>query len=338
MTINRQWTLRSRPVGPLRESDFELVEAEVPEPGEGEIVVHLQWFSMDPSMRGYLVEAESYMNPVPLGGVIRGRGVGEVVASKDPALPVGSQVQGMFGWADYVLARSGDDQLSRIQLIPEGVEPRHTIGAVGPPGLTAYIGMLDIGEFQEGMTVLVSGAAGATGSVAAQIARLSGASKVVGIAGGEAKCRWLREEARLDGAIDYKSEDLAERLGKEFPNGVDLFFDNVGGEILETVLLAMAPRGRVVLCGAISAYQREDMPPGPRTLMASILKELTIKGFVYFAHPERIPAAREALTQWVASGEMAVAEDIQEGFENAPRTLMRLFEGKNLGKQLLKIR
>jgi NADPH-dependent curcumin reductase CurA len=221
------------------------------------------------------------MTPVPIEGVVRGRGVGEVVASKDPNFEVGRMVQGMFGWQDFALAMSGDDQLSKIDLIPADVAPQHTIGAVGPPGFTAYIGMMDMGKMQAGKTVLVSGAAGATGSVAAQIARLKGASKVVGIAGGEAKCRWLLDEAKLDGAIDYKAENLLERLGEEFPNGVDLFFDNVGGEILETALLSMAPRGRVVLCGSISGYNQADVPPGPRSLTVAILKELTLKGFVH---------------------------------------------------------
>ena len=203
--------------------------------------------------------------------------------------------------------------------------------------MTAYFGIHDIHPVVEGDNVLVSGAAGATGSVAAQIARIRGAGKVVGIAGGPDKCRWLLEEAKLDAAIDYKNEDVLKRMREEFPSGVDLYFDNVGGDILDAALLAMAERGRITMCGGISGYNAETPPPGPSNIMQVVIKRLSVKGFILFDH---IAAAAQAITDlsgWCASGDLVVEEDIQEGFENTPKTFLRLFQGKNLGKQLIKI-
>ena len=339
MAVNRQWKLRSRPTDKVDASQFEFVEDAIPEPGDGEILVRNLWLGLDPAARAWLNDVESYVPPVQIGEVMRGETVAEVVASRDPNVAVGTLVCGVFGWQDYaVVPGSSEDPWEQFQVVPEGLPPQRALGALGSPGLTAYVGMLEIGEIAAGMNVLVSGAAGAVGSVAAQIARLKGAGKVVGIAGDERKCRWLVEEAKLDGAIDYKAGKLEERLQEEFPSRIDLFFDNVAGPIQEAALAAMAPYGRVVLCGSISAYDTSELPPGPATLRYATPKRLTLRGFIFFDHVERMLEGQQALMQWAASGELVIAEDIQEGLENAPTALMRLFEGKNLGKQLLKLR
>ncbi len=222
--------------------------------------------------------------------------------------------------------------------MPPGIPLSLLMSAFGGTALTAYFGMIDVGEIREGDNVLVSGAAGATGSVAAQIARIKGAAKVVGIAGGPEKCAWLRDEAGLDSAIDYKSEDVGRRLREEFPRGADLFFDNVGGSILDDALLNMAEKGRVVICGGISQYNEKELPPGPRNYLQIVSRRLTVKGFNLLDFVERRGAAAgNDLPRWVSEGKIAHAEDIQEGIKNAPQTFLRLFEGKNLGKQLLKV-
>jgi len=335
--MNEQWCLRSRPVGMVKESDFELVQEPVPEPGDGEMVVRNCYLAFEPAMRGWLDDVPSYLPPVGIGEVMRASTVGKVIESNHPDYAVGDMVSGMLGWQKYALASGTPGPMGGLTKVPEGVAPELMLSALGGTGLTAYFGMVDIGEIREGDTVLVSGAAGATGSVAAQIARLKGAAKVVGIAGGPAKCKWLVEEAGLDAAIDYKSEDIAARIRQEFPDGVSLFYDNVGGEILNTTLLRMANFGRVVLCGGISSYNEEELPPGPANYMQIVIRRLTVKGFILIDHFARAGEAIGALLGWINAGELVHAEDIQEGFENTPKTFLRLFEGQNLGKQLLKI-
>jgi NADPH-dependent curcumin reductase CurA len=243
----------------------------------------------------------------------------------------------MLGWQKYALSEGKPGPLGGLTRVPEGVAPQLMLSALGGTGLTAYFGMIDIGEVREGDTVLVSGAAGATGSVAAQIARLRGAAKVVGIAGGPEKCSWLLEKAGLDAAIDYKSEKVSARLREEFPKGVSLFYDNVGGGILDQALLEMAPFGRIVLCGGISAYNEEKLPPGPSNYMQIVIRRLTVRGFILIDHFAKAGEAIGALSAWISEGKLVHAEDIQQGFENTPKTFLRLFEGRNLGKQLLKI-
>lgn len=336
--VNRQWRLRSRPTDKVDASHFEFVKEAIPELDEGEILVRNLWIGMDPAARGWLNDVGSYAPPVQIGDVMRAESVAEVIASRDPNIAVGTLVLGLFGWQDYaVTPGSSDDPWQQYQLVPDDVPPQRVLGALGSPGLTAYVGMLEIGELKEGMNVLVSGAAGAVGSIAAQIARLKGAGKVVGIAGGERKCRWLVEEAKLDAAIDYKAGNLEERLQEEFPEGIDLFFDNVSGPILDAALGAMALFGQVVLCGSISAYDKAQIPPGPANLRWAPPKRLTLRGFIFFDHLERMMEGQQALMRWAAAGELVMAEDVQQGLENAPATLMRLFEGRNLGKQVLKV-
>ena len=336
-TINRQWVLKTRPEGIIEESNFEMIETTIPSPGEGEILVHNQWLGMDPAQRAWLHE-KSYINPIQIGDVMQGECVAEVVTSNDPNIQAGTLVNGLFGWQDYAVHPvSSQDPYRQIQMVPDNIPPQRMLGAMGCPGLTGYVGMIEVGELKEGMNVLVSGAAGATGSMASQIARIKGARKVVGIAGGPDKCRWLLDRAKLDGAINYKAQDLPARLSEEFPEGVDLFFDNVGGTILEQVIPKMALHGTIVMCGSISGYNESNPPPGPRTLSLATSSRLTLKGFMYFDHLETIAKGIEDLAQWIGEEQITVIEDIQTGLENAPKTLRRLFEGENLGKQILKI-
>ncbi|MAI80133.1 MAG: NADP-dependent oxidoreductase [Myxococcota bacterium] len=334
---NGQWRLRTRPHGMVKESDFELVREPIPELEEGQVHVRNHYLAFEPAMRGWLDDVPSYLPPVGIGEVMRASTVGKVIASKHSGFEVGETVSGMLGWQEHAIVEGDPGPMGGLSRVPAGVPPQIMLGALGVTGLTAYFGMTEVGGVKEGDKVLVSGAAGATGSVAAQIAKRRGASKVVGIAGGPEKCAWLTEKAGLDAAIDYKSEDVHSRLGEEFPDGVDLFFDNVGGPILDDALQNMAWFGRVVLCGGISGYNEEQLPPGPRHYMQIVIRRLTVKGFILLDHIARAGEAMGELSGWIKNGEIDYAEDVQEGFENAPSTLLRLYQGKNLGKQLLKI-
>lgn len=335
--INRQWRLRSRPVGMVKESDFELKSEPVPALADGQLLVKSLYFAFEPAMRGWLNDVKSYIPPVGLGEVMRASTVGEVVESRHADYAVGDIVSGMLGWQEYAVADGNPGPMGRLAKVPAGIAPEWMLSVLGGTGLTAYFGMTNIGEVREGDTVLVSGAAGATGSIAAQIAKLRGAAKVVGIAGGKQKCRWLTDVAGLDAAIDYKSEKVGARLREEFPRGISLFFDNVGGEILDEAFLNMAQFGRIVLCGGISAYNEETLPPGPSNYMQIVIRRLTVRGFILIDHLKDAGQAIGEISGWLKAGQLAHAEDIQVGFENAPKTFLRLFEGKNLGKQLLKV-
>jgi NADPH-dependent curcumin reductase CurA len=328
---NRQWLLAKRPEGMVSPANFELREVPLPEPGDGEILVRSLYLAFEPAMRGWMEDRPSYIPPVAIGEVMRGGVVAQVVASNDPDFAVGSLVQGMLGWQEYAVTGKG-----RVTPIPDGTPPTWPLGVLGITGLTAYFGLLDIGKPASGETVVVSGAAGATGSVAAQIARIHGC-RVIGIAGGSEKCAWLTGDARLDAAIDYKSEDVGARLDTLCPDGVDVFFDNVGGDILDAVLARIALRARIVLCGGISGYNEKEPPPGPRNLMNLVRQRGRMEGLIVIDYAARFGEGLSQLAAWVRSGEIAHREDIQEGFENAPQTFLRLFSGKNLGKQLLRV-
>jgi hypothetical protein len=329
--VNRQWLLARRPVGMVQESDFEWAESAVPQPGDGQVLVRTLWLSFDPAMRGWMDDRKSYIPPVPLGGPMRAGAVGQVVESKHPGFQGGELVQGLFGWQDY--ATPPGDTLARV---PAGVPPTWVLGVLGITGLTAYFGMLDLGRLRPGETVVVSGAAGATGSVAGQIARIQGC-RVIGIAGGAEKCRWLTEAAGFDAAIDYKHENLGERLSALCPKGVDVFFDNVGGEILDAVLARIAVRARVVLCGGISRYNEKELPPGPRNYLQLVVQRGRMEGFIVLDYAARFGEGVAKLREWVESGKLVHEEDVRVGLENAPRTLQRLYKGENRGKQLLKV-
>jgi NADPH-dependent curcumin reductase CurA len=333
-TVNRQWRLSARPDGLVGPQNFSLTEGPVPEVEEGGVLLRNLMFSFDPTQRGWMEDRPSYIPPVGIGELMRATGVGEVIESRHPDFAPGDLAQGMLGWQDYcAVAATGPLLLTKL---PEGVEPELALSVLGLTGLTAWFGLLDLGQPEEGETVLVSGAAGATGSVAAQIARIKGC-RVVGIAGGPDKCRWLDEQAKLDASIDYKSEDVPARLRELCPDGIDVYFDNVGGPILEAALDQIALGARIVLCGGISGYNEKTPPPGPRNLMNLILRRGRMEGFIIIDYAARFGEAVPQLLDWVRSGELAYAVDVQEGLENAPATLRRLFEGKNLGKQLLRI-
>lgn len=327
---NKQWLLRRRPLGMVEESDFELREAPVPTPAEGQILVRNRWLAFEPAMRGWLEDRPNYIPPVPIGDVMRGMAVAEVVDSTLEGYAPGDRVTGMTGWQEWAL---GDASLRK--LIP-GTDPRLALSVLGITGLTAYFGLLEVGRPRKGDVVVVSGAAGATGSVAGQLARLEGC-RVIGIAGGAAKCAWLTERARFDAAIDYKREDVGARLDALCPDGIDVYFDNVGGPILDEVLARIARGARLVICGAISRYNSDEAPPGPRNYYRVVAQRARMEGFVVIDYLPRAAEAIAALSARVAEGQIAWEVDVQKGFENVPRTLLRLYTGENFGKQLLKL-
>ncbi len=334
--MNGQWRLKSRPVGMVKESDFEYVAEPVPDLADGEVLIRNLYLAFEPAMRGWLNDVKSYVPPVQIGEVMRSGAVGQVVESNNPEFSPGDFVTSS-GWQEFHVTSGDQGMMGRVSKIPDGIAPQLMLSALGGTGLTAYFGMLDIGQPQEGDVVVVSGAAGATGSVAGQIAKIKGASKVVGIAGGETKCNWLVNELGYDAAIDYKSENVMERLQAECPDGINVFFDNVGGDILDDALLNMAQNGRIVLCGGISSYNSEELPPGPKNYMQLVIRRCKMEGFIVIDYMHKAADAVAELSGWIQSGQLKHAEDVQEGFENTPATFLRLFEGKNLGKQLLKI-
>ena len=335
--MNGQWKLKSRPVGMVQESDFEYEVTPVPALKKGEFLIRNLYLAFEPAMRGWLNDVKSYVPPVGIGEVMRASTVGQVVESEHADYAVGDIVSGMLGWQEYAVNAGEAGLMSRVSKVPDGMPPYLMLSALGGTGLTAYFGMLDIGQPEAGDVVLVSGAAGATGSVAGQIARIKGAAKIIGIAGGQAKCDWLVKEIGFDAVIDYKSEDVGARLKQECPKGINVFFDNVGGDILDAALLNMAQNGRIVLCGGISSYNEAELPPGPRNYMQLVIRRCRMQGFIVIDYADRMGEAIVELSGWIKSGELKHAEDIQEGIENTPRTFLRLFEGKNIGKQLLKI-
>lgn len=331
--VNRQWLLQSRPEGMVRDEDFHWVESPVARPErDGEVLVRTLYLSCDPTQRGWMAY-DTYMPAVELGAVMRSFGVGRVVESRNPAWREGDLVQGLLGWQDYALL---DARTTRLDRVPPGVPIPLAMSVLGITGLTAYFGLLEVGRPAPGETVVVSGAAGATGSVAGQIARIRGC-RTVGIAGGPEKCRWLVDEARFDAAVDYRREDVGERLTELCPRGIDVFFDNVGGEILDAALLRLALGGRVVVCGGIAEYNRAEPGPGPRNYLMLIPKRARMEGFLVLDFLDRAEEAVVELAGWVRAGQIRSEVDIREGLENAPATLRRLFTGANLGKQLLRV-
>lgn len=317
------------------DSSFELRIGPVPTAGPDEALVRVVWLAFDPTQRGWLNDGPNYLDPVPLGAVMRAGGVGQVVASRNAEYAVGEWVCGMVGWQDYAIA-SGQGLLG-LNIVPPGIDPKMMLGIFGATGLTAYFGMIDIGRPSAGDTVLVCGAAGATGSIAGQIAKALGC-RVIGIAGGSAKCAWVTEVARFDECIDYKADDVEARLRELAPDGIDVFFDNVGGAILDAGLANIAERARIVVCGGISSgYEAGEPPPGPRNYLQLGLKRARMEGFIFLDYLDRFPEAFARLHEWMTQGHIVYAEDVAEGFELAPATLRGLFEGRNLGKQLLRI-
>jgi NADPH-dependent curcumin reductase CurA len=323
----RRILLASRPEGLVTEGNLEVDDsATVPEPADGEALVRVRYLSIDPTIRTWMNDAPGYLPPIGLGDVVRSGGIGEVVASRSPAYPVGSQVFGLTGWQEYVLAQGG-----AMTVLPEGVEPGAVLGVYGTTGMTAYFGLFDVGGITAGEAVLVSGAAGATGSVVGQLARIADASRVVGIAGSAEKCAWLVDELGFDEAINYRTEDVAARVRTSLPGGADVFFDNVGGPILDVGLANLAMHARVVLCGAISQYN-EDRPTGPRNYTNLIFKRARMEGFLILDYMDRFPEAQLQMAGWVTEGRIKHREHVVDGLEHAGEALNLLFSGGNTGK------
>jgi NADPH-dependent curcumin reductase CurA len=314
--------------------DFSLVSEPIPEPGEGEILVRTEMLSCDPTQRGWMA-SKTYLPAVGLGEVMRAFAGGEVVVSRHPRFAVGQRVQGMLGWQEYATARVDDGGF--LQPIPDDVPLETGMSVLGLTGITAYFGLLDVGHAKAGETVLVSGAAGATGSVAGQIAKILGC-QVVGVAGGSEKCRYLTETLGFDDAVDYKSENLISGLRIACPKGIDVFFDNVGGAVLDAALLFLALHARVVVCGAISGYNADAHVAGPRNYLHLLLRRARMEGFLFFDYLPRLDEACSALAAWLRAGKIQDRVDIVDGIENAPAALIRLFTGENLGKQLVRVR
>jgi NADPH-dependent curcumin reductase CurA len=332
--INRQILLASRPAGMITESNFARREVPVPEPGPGEFLVRNIYLSLDPTMRGWMNERETYMPAIKIGEVMRGSGIGEVIESKNPRYAIGDLVFGMIGWQDYYLGRENDPV--PMMIVPKGLPLTAALSVCGITGLTAYFGLLEVGQPQPGDTVVVSGAAGATGSVAGQIAKLKGC-RAVGIAGTDEKCRWVTADLGFDACINYRTDDVAARLRQTCPQGIDVYFDNVGGEILDIALSQIRRGARVILCGAISMYNATELPPGPRNYLQLMLKRARMEGFIITDYLPRFAEGVTQLSQWVAEGKIRYAVDIVEGLEHATGAINRLFTGANTGKLLVKI-
>lgn len=328
-TLNRQWRLTARPQGMVKDSDFTLSREPLPALAEGEILVRTKYLSCDPAQRGWLEDAKSYVPPVQIGEVMRAYGIGEVVESRSAQFASGDLVQGMLGWQEY-----SNHAEAGLRKLPRDLPPTLFLGVLGVTGFTAYFGLLEVGKPVAGETVLVSGAAGATGSIAGQIARIKGC-RAIGIAGADDKCEWLVKQAGFDAAINYKSEDMSKRLRELCPQGVNVYFDNVGGEMLDIVLGRLAMRSRIVICGGISGYNDMRGMYGLKRYMNLLVTRSRIEGFVVFDYAARYKEAAQALGVWLKEGKIKYQEDIMEGLENAPAALRRLFEGKNRGKQIL---
>jgi len=329
---NRQFLLVSRPEGMPSDANFQLIETDIPTALEGQVVVRTLYLSVDPYMRGRMSAAKSYVPPFPLNEVLVGGVVGEVVESKHDRFAAGDIVSGMLGWADYSLS----DGAGLYKINPDLAPISTALGVLGMPGLTAYHGLLEIGNPQEGETVVVSGAAGAVGSAVGQIAKIRGC-RVVGIAGGEEKCSYLQSELGFDAVIDYKTADVRQALKEACPNGVDVYFDNVGGDITDAVIARINHGARIAICGQISAYNLDKPDIGPRLFVHLLKNSALAKGFIVSDYAAKNREALVQLSQWVAQGRIQYRENIVEGLENTVDAFLGLFRGENLGKQLVKV-
>ena len=329
---NRQFLLAKRPVGAATRDTFTFQQVPVVQPKDGQILVKNEYLSLDPAMRGWMNEGKSYIPPVALGDVMRALGVGKVVASAHPGFAVGDYVNGALGVQDYFTGEPRGFYKVDPKLVPLPVY----LSALGMTGMTAYFALLDVGAPKAGDTVVISGAAGAVGSIAGQIAKLKGC-RVVGIAGGEEKCARLVEEFGFDGTIDYKSEDVLAGLKRECPKGVDVFFDNVGGDILDAVLSRLNFKARVIICGAISQYNNKEAVKGPANYLSLLVNRARMEGFVVMDYADRYAAAGQEMAGWLLKGQLKSKEHIVEGLESFPESLAKLFSGENHGKLVLKV-
>ena len=329
---NHQFRLAARPVGMPKRSDWNYTEEPVRDPGPGEVLVKVLYVSLDPAMRGWMNEGKSYIEPVRIGDVMRAFGGGRVIASQNPGFAVGDHVTGVFGAQEYAVSDGKGLNKVDLRLAPLPVY----LSILGVTGLTAYFGLLEVGQAKAGDTVVISGAAGATGMAVGQIARIKGC-RVVGIAGGPDKCAYLLKELGFDAAIDYKNENVSQTLRKHCPQGVNVYFDNVGGDILDAVLAQLARGARVVLCGAISQYNSTTGIKGPSNYLSLLINSARMEGFIVFNYAARYGEAIREMAGWLAAGKLKSKEDIVEGFSTFPDTLLKLFRGENLGKLMLKV-
>ena len=327
---NRAFTLVARPVGVPKDSDFKLVTSPAREPGDGELLVKMKYISLDPAMRGWMNDARSYVPPVALGDVMRALGLGEVVTSKDAAFAAGDPVVGVFGVQEYATVPAKH----ATKVLPVAPLPKF-LSALGMHGLTAYFGLLDVGKPEPGQTVVISAAAGAVGSAAVQIAKIKGC-RVIGIAGGADKCGYVRELG-ADAVIDYKAGSVGPALKQHCPDGIDIYFDNVGGEILDAALTRLALHARVVICGAISQYNATSAWQGPSNYISLLVNRATMTGFVVSDYAPRFAQAIAELASWMSAGKLTSREDIVRGLDAFPDALRKLYTGENFGKLMLEL-
>jgi len=331
--VNRQFRLARRPVGRVARTDFDFVEAPVPQAGPDEIVARVLYLSVDPTNRIWMSDRDQYMPPVEIGEVMRGAGLAQVVQSNLPGVAVGALVTGLTGWQDYAIGGTGENALMPL---PAGlpIPLPAFLGTLGATGLTAYFGLVDVAKPQVGETVVVSAAAGAVGTVVGQIAKILGC-RAVGIAGGPEKCRLLTEELGFDAAVDYKAPDWRESLARATPDGIDVDFENVGGEIMEAVLGRMNLNGRVVLCGLISGYNDGRPMTGPWDVV--LMKRLRVQGFIILDYLPRFAEGGMQLAQWMMEGRLVHRDTVVDGLEKAPEALDMLFDGANTGKLVVRV-
>ena len=332
-STNHQVRLAAHPSGLPKPSDWELTEEPIPTPATGQLVTAISHISLDPAMRGWMNAGASYIEPVEIGAVMRAAAVGRVLASEHPEFTPGDHVYGTFGVQEYALS----DGKGVMKIDPSLAAPPTYLGTLGLSGMTAYFGLLDVGKMKQGDTVVVSGAAGAVGSIAGQIAKIKGA-RAIGIAGGETKCRWLVDDLGFDAAIDYKGADVRRALRESAPDGVDVYFDNVGGEILDAVLTRLARGARVVICGAVSQYNATDGVRGPENYLSLLVARASMTGMVIFDYAPRFGQAASELAAWMIDGRLISREDVLEGgVETFPEALLKLFAGENIGKLVLHV-
>jgi NADPH-dependent curcumin reductase CurA len=331
-TLNHKFELAARPVGLPKRSDWNYKEEPVRDPADGELLVKILYISLDPAMRGWMNEGKSYVPPIAIGEVMRALALGRVVSSKNPKFAVGDHVYGVLGVQEYAVTNGTGLMKVDPALAPLPVY----LGTLGMPGMTAYFGLLDIGKPQAGQTVVVSGAGGAVGMVVGQIAKIKGCH-VVGIAGGAEKCTCVTKDFGFDAAIDYKSENVRAALQKHCPKGVDVYFDNVGGDILDAVLTQITRGARIVICGAISQYNSTTGIKGPANYLSLLVNRASMTGMVVFDYANRHAEAAREMAAWMAAGKLKSREDIVEGLETFPDTLLKLFKGENTGKLILKV-
>ena len=335
-STNQQYRLAARPVGMPKPSDWHSTSVSVPTLEDGQILVKVQYLSLDPAMRGWMNEGKSYIRPVAIDEVMRAGGAGVVIASRSPAFAVGDTVCGGTGVQQYWIG-AADDRTAGFHKVDTAAAPLPKyLNALGMPGMTAYFGLLEVGRPKAGETVVVSGAAGAVGQTVGQVAKHHGC-RVVGIAGGKDKCDFVVDELGFDACIDYKGGSVKDGLKMHCPDGVDIYFDNVGGDILDTVLTRINLHARIIICGAISQYNNTTAVKGPANYLSLLVNRARMEGIVVFDYADRYQQGVRQMSQWMQAGTFKTREDIVQGLENFPQTLLMLFEGKNFGKLILQV-